>query len=352
MASRAPHRRGQESGWAAGGLRRRHAGLLWQIWQTAPNNGWSHWESRGKPTVEGIALNSSSVGQSLVVRANQDGRLIALIIASRSLYSVEQTAPSNGWGGWQHLGQPPSSGGIVSLDAAQNQDGRMQLFTIGYDGRMASRRQIEPSGDWGAWDTNFPHDDQIPFTSLAAGQNADGRLEIIANLSGTVALVTQSEPGGGFRRGFGNAGISAGPEAIGPLAMARNQDGTLEAAMTINDELVHIRQQVPNQLPSPGRGGWVRHDLERPAEHVAIRLPVLGTNRDGRLEVFVEGNNGNLWHRWQTAPNGQWSAWHNLGAPSQSGEGYASIAVGQNEDGRFQLFVVHQGELWNTWQTA
>jgi hypothetical protein len=27
---------------------------LWQIWQTPPNNGWSHWESRSKPTVEDI----------------------------------------------------------------------------------------------------------------------------------------------------------------------------------------------------------------------------------------------------------------------------------------------------------
>jgi hypothetical protein len=71
---------------------------LWQIWQTAPNNGWSHWESRGKPTVEGIELSSPTVGRSLVVRANRDGRLAVFVIASRSPYSVEQTAPNNGRG--------------------------------------------------------------------------------------------------------------------------------------------------------------------------------------------------------------------------------------------------------------
>lgn len=327
-------------------------GALWQVWQTALNNGWSHWENRGKPTAEGIALSSPAVGRSLVVRANQDGRLAVFAIASRSLYSVEQTAPSNGWGDWQHLGHPPGSSGVVSLDAAQNPDGRLQLFTIGSDGHMASRRQAEPGGDWDAWETDFPHDDQFPFKSFAAGQNEDGRLELITKLSGTLALVTQSEPGRGFRSGFGNAGISASPDAIGSLAMARNQDGTLEAAMAIDGRLVHIRQHVPNQLPSPGGGGWARHNLERPANHITVRSPVLAANREGGLEVFVQGSDGNLWHRRRTPPGGSWSDWHNLAAPSDTGEGFASLAVGQNQDGRLEVFAVHKGALQNTWQLS
>ena len=35
--------------------------------------------------------------------------------------------------------------------------------------------------------------------------------------------------------------------------------------------------------------------------------PVLGTNRDGRLEVFVKGTDCALWHTWQTAPNNGWA---------------------------------------------
>jgi photosystem II stability/assembly factor-like uncharacterized protein len=41
-------------------------------------------------------------------------------------------------------------------------------------------------------------------------------------------------------------------------------------------------------------------------------MPVLGHNADGRLELFAEARVSTgahaLWHRWQTAPNGDWSA--------------------------------------------
>jgi hypothetical protein len=325
-------------------------GLLWQIWQTVANDGWSHWESRGKPTVEGIELTSPAFGKSVAVGRHQDGRLEVAVIASGELWRIGQTAPDNGWGEWQRLGQPHGSGGLVALDLAQNLDGRLQVFALGFIGRLASLSQSAPNGDWGEWDHNFPRDPTIPLISFVAGQNEDGRLELIANLSGILALVTQDEPGGAFRSGFGNTGIST-PNSIGMLTMARNPDGTLEAATTIDEHLVHIRQHVPNQLPSPGGGGWARHNLERPAEHIAIRCPILVPDRHGNLTVFVQGMDGNLWHRWQTAPNDNWSEWHRLGSPPDIGEGFRSLDVGQNQDGRLEAFIVHRGELWHTWQT-
>ena len=51
--------------------------------------------------------------------------------------------------------------------------------------------------------------------------------------------------------------------------------------------------------------------------------PSVATNADGRLEVFVVGNDNNIWHRWQVAPNSGWSAWSQLvsfeGAETLSG---------------------------------
>ena len=80
------------------------------------------------------------------------------------------------------------------------------MFAISYNNGLTSRRQTEPHGDWSEWDNNFPRDELIGFKSFVAGQNADGRLELVTNLSGILALVTQSEPGGSFGRGFGNGG--------------------------------------------------------------------------------------------------------------------------------------------------
>jgi hypothetical protein len=47
-------------------------------------------------------------------------------------------------------------------------------------------------------------------------------------------------------------------------------------------------------------GGWVD------------RLTV-GSNADGRLEVFARGADGAVWNNWQTAPNNGWSGWNSLG---------------------------------------
>ena len=63
--------------------------------------------------------------------------------------------------------------------------------------------------------------------------------------------------------------------------------------------------------------------------------------------MFAQGSDGALWHIWQTAPNNGWSSWASLG-------GWISdIVVGQNADGRLELFVVGSDHaLWHNWQTA
>src|SRR5690348_13526237 len=84
--------------------------------------------------------------------------------------------------------------------------------------------------------------------------------------------------------------------------------------------------------------------------------PVVGRNADGRLEVFtaLTGLAGpQLGHIYQTSPNGGWSGWSSLGAPP--GEFLGSPAVGVNADGRLEVFVrvglMSVGELWHNWQT-
>ena len=325
-------------------------GSLWQIWQTAANNGWSHWESRGKPTAEGIERTSSAVGPSLAVGQNQDGRLVVCAVAAREAWIVQQLSPNNGWGRWESLGQPSGSGGVISLQVGPNRDGRLQVFTIEYANRLASRRQTAPTGGWSDWDADFPHDDRLPFKSFAIGQNEDGRLELVTDLSGILALVTQSAPGEPFRSGFGNAGITASG-TIDPLTVARNPDGTLEAATAIKGRLMHLQQRVPNQLPSSGGGGWARHDLGCPAENSPVRYPVLASDRHGHLAVFAEGQDGGLWHRRKASSAAAWSDWQNLDAPTGSKEGVLSVAVEKNSDGRLEAFVVQGGELWHTWET-
>ena len=92
--------------------------------------------------------------------------------------------------------------------------------------------------------------------------------------------------------------------------------------------------------------------LGKPASNIAVSSPHAVQNADGRLEILLHGSNVNLWHLWQTAPNGNWSNWASLGKPPTAAIiGYPSVA--QNKDGRLELLVnANDGALWHIWQTV
>jgi hypothetical protein len=67
----------------------------------------------------------------------------------------------------------------------------------------------------------------------------------------------------------------------------------------------------------------------------------VGRNADDRLELFVRGTDGQVYHRWQVAPSSTvWNpdSWQPLG-----GVIIGSVAVGQNADGRLELRTTPHG---------
>lgn len=90
-------------------------------------------------------------------------------------------------------------------------------------------------------------------------------------------------------------------------------------------------------------------------------LIAVGQNLDGRLELFAisrhlpsnqGGADGSLWDCWQTAPNGSWSQWTRIGEPSGINL-QRQIMVQTNLDGRLEVFSIgSNGQLWHIWQNA
>jgi hypothetical protein len=74
---------------------------------------------------------------------------------------------------------------------------------------------------------------------------------------------------------------------------------------------------------------------------------MVASNADGRLEVFVRGTDNNLYHKWQTAPNGAWTPnWSGLGGVLDG-----NIGAGRNADGRLEVFVRGtDNNLYHKWQ--
>ena len=70
--------------------------------------------------------------------------------------------------------------------------------------------------------------------------------------------------------------------------------------------------------------------------------PVIGINADGRQELFAVGKTGYLYRNTQTAPNGGWSGWIDMGTSTTMAQN-AIPTVGRNSDGRLEVFAVVGG---------
>ena len=155
---------------------------LWHIWQTAPNDGWSGWTSRGRldrparrrpqrrrpagdlrprrrrrrlaqvaggaqQRLVGLGVRSAAGSTCSTWRKNADGRLEVFARgADKALWHIWQTAPNDGWSGWSSLG-----GWIDQLDADQDNDGRLEVFARGADEALWHIWQTAPNGNWSGW---------------------------------------------------------------------------------------------------------------------------------------------------------------------------------------------------------
>lgn len=257
------------------------------LWHGEVRLSWNGWASLGQPA--GGALASGPA-----VACNPYGRLVAFVIGSDlTVWFASQTQPGPDWTDWVPLGQPggepvisPPPTGVSAVNPtptlASNADGHLEVFVVSSDGTVWHSGQL-PSGAWSEW------------TSLGL-------------------------PGSG---------------TVGPMTTAADADGSLEL-FTIDTAgaVWHCSQTQPNGSWS----GWESMDFPH---GLSAFPPVLAAaqNHDGRLELFVVGSGGMLWHRWQTQPNGTWSDWKSL---NTRGRGFAGIAVTAEPAGRLVLFAAER----------
>lgn len=162
--------------------------------------------------------------------------------------------------------------------------------------------------------------------------------------TGDVDLVV-TNPGGG-----GSATLHDGfhyNRSAGHQVMATNVGGRLEAFVTGADgNLYHTSEATPS-----GPFGALL-SLGRPTSVTFVGDPAVGVNADGRLEIFVIGSDGLLWHAWQAAPGSGWSSFFPVGsAPPPGMQGEAAVST--NSDGRLEIFArAADNFVWHAWQAA
>ena len=318
-------------------------GTIWHVWQTAPNNGWSNW------TQFGLSYNAASSGLTAV--SNTDGRIEIFFMGSGGeVWHFWQLLPNDGWSDAASLGFP--AGGIIGkCTATTNSDGRIEVIGVGSDNSLWHIWQVAPNNGWSGWDS-FGSPPGVPFTigDPRVVRNEDGRLEVfILGSDGNIWHIWQVAPNNGWS-GWDSFPAAPAGVANGAPFVGTNQDGRIELFVTGGDgNVYHIWQTAPSN-------GWSYWDVfPSPYAIQMYGLGSLGNNADGRIELFVIASDGALWHIWQVAPNNGWSNWHFLdGAPpGQSANGDQIPAVGRNADGRLEIFIVGSDKaLWHIWQVA
>ena len=148
---------------------------LWQKWQVTPNGGWSEWKTLGAPAKDTSLTDQFTVGR------NQDGRQEVFVVGSDgNTWQIWQTAPNGGWSDWKKLGQPAV--GLRRSDRitiGSNEDRRQELFAMGADDALWHVWQTTINGGWSDWQSlDRPQDRALSEPTVQ--RNADGHLEVFA----------------------------------------------------------------------------------------------------------------------------------------------------------------------------
>lgn len=208
----------------------------------------------------------------------------------------------------------------------------------------------------GGWDTSDSRDYARlgGFNRVAVAQNLDGRLELFfISADGHVYHEWQTAQNGPFSTPW-NIGVQCTLQWPGAteLAVGRNQDGRLEVFYIGDDSnLYHAWQTAPNAIPAGTNDGWTDQvALGGSATNLAV-----GQNQNGCLEVaYIRATDNAVCHNYQISSNGvdcqNVSGWHGEEALGGLGK---QLVYGQNQDGHLELIYIGTNDgLYHNWQVG
>ena len=318
-------------------------GALWHIWQRQWSNSddWGGWCNQGQIG-----------GMTAAVAANGDGRLELAVAADlHEVKYASQTAWSNGWSGWAALPTVPetvSGLGFYAPGIAANADGRLQLFVA--NGALWRSEQTAWSNGWSGWQPHGSPGGALVLGPVTAGRSGDGRIEVfVIDQHGQLWNIRQTSANSSFTgwNAFGNPGVALDDRP----GLARSADGRLELFVHGTDNKLY--HQWETGVGTFAWSGWNTFDADSTPAGGLVDHPVVAPSTDGRLELFLTGGDGNVYHSWQTIASNGWSTPWVWRVPRAAASAPPLPGLGRNGDGRLELFAVgHDGNLYHKWQTA
>jgi hypothetical protein len=309
-----------------------------------------------------------SVGGRPVILKNADGSMDVFSTGGGYLYHYTKQGPNNLWTESiinEDVVLPASREGNIEV-ARHYADGRLESFWVHhFDFQLHHNWQSESNRQWNI-STNLGGL-LSPNRRPVIAENADGRLQVfIVDLNNQLYHRWQTTPNNSSQWSNGWDPLG-GPLASDPV-VARNFDGRLELFKVDADDnqLYHRWQIKPNSIPETKpdgtyTSGWSDSWSPIGGYWSPRARPVIAQNADGRLELFMTGTDGRLYHTWQIKPSSsnEWfTSWALIGKPdsltaNQQWPISSIPIVAQNADGRLDVFMMDSiGKLYHTWQKS
>jgi hypothetical protein len=328
-------------------------GEVWTNCQTRDAGKWAGW-NKLKPWREngaeaGQGFEGAKASNRIAVVLGMDRRLQLFACGKDSaLWNISQTAPNEGWGQWQSLGQLEEGAVITDIAVGQNKDGTLAVHvTNDRDGKIRHVRQKGINDVWANWSYTMAPGNEIP-RRLSVNQDAQRRQDVVAVSDTELCHARQQEPNFNFddREKLGHPDDRPALDVIG---IARNQDGRLEAFVLCRGIGPYKNKRyVCNTWQIGQNKDWTKNwgNLGAPPKH-SLNAVALGTHADGRLAVFALDDESRLWQVSQSGPNGAFGVWELLTASSPPVPFGPHLQAGRSKDGSLWLFTYDSNHvLW------
>ncbi|MFL6163739.1 MAG: alkaline phosphatase family protein [Jatrophihabitantaceae bacterium] len=277
---------------------------------------------------------------------------------SGQLRSTYQESPGGPWSAWSDVWNGSSPPALVSVAAAQQNDGTVRIWVIDADNTLYSNAQTSPGGDWTGW-SGAGWSAPPPLRMVAACQQGGSRGAQLWGIdtTGQLRSTYQESPGGPWSA-WSDVWNGSSPPALISVAAAQQNDGTVRIWVIDADNTLYSNAQT-----SPGGDwtGWSGAGWSSAPPLQAVTASQQGGSRGAQL--WGIDTNGQLRSTYQETPGGPWSSWSgvwNGASPSN----VAALAAAQQNDGTVRIWVldgdnalystaqVGPGEDWTAWSPA
>ena len=243
-----------------------------------------------------------------------------------------QETPGGTWAGWSPMGSGPVQAGVQQVTAAQQNDGRVELWVTDNDEQLWTMWQTSPGGGWSGW--SGPNWNGAPLLeSLAACQQGGARGAQLWGITDEDVLIScfQESPGGGWSAWDTSSFLDA-PPAVAVTAAQQN-NGCVQIWM-----LDQKQQLMSASQTSPG-GDWTAWSA--PNWNSAPLLTAIVACQQGGTrgaQLWAIDQNEALWSTYQETPGGAWSGW--LGPNWNGAASLIQIAAAQQNNGCVELWGI------------